>query len=630
MNNANAMHPSPEQLTAFGLGRLPPALQAEIERHITGCDACCAALRQVSDDTLTGRLRQMNTSIDTPAPAKAAVPGNELAVPPELADHPRYRILKVLGTGGMGIVYQAEHRLMERPVALKVISPNLVNNSVAVQRFRQEARAAARLAHPNIVTAYDAEQAGELQILVMEFIDGISLARLVEKRGPLPVAQACQFIRQAALGLQHAHVSGMVHRDIKPQNLMLTRKGQVKVLDFGLARLRGQGQGPPREITKLGTVLGTPDYIAPEQASDSRTVDIRADIYSLGCTLYFLLTGQPPFPRGSTTEKLLLHLEAIPIPLTMKRPDVPVELAALVSRMMAKDPAERYQTPEEVARALVPFAKGTAPPAGPQTTEIISAKARVVRRSSSLRRHRRSVVVVALVLALGAAVAGKAFRTLRQDHTLSPVREEPKDNKPSLAREEPNDIQPALARQEQRETRVAFLLPSKQFWYPDYAPVRRILEKGGVKVTVISSVRGEVRHDPDGGGSDVAVDQLLNDVNPEDFDAVVVAGGRGVGEYLSSSPSGPSARRLMDEMWKRGKYVTALCMGTGVLNDMGFFKNKSVTAPSWARRKIQEMGGILVDEAVVVDDRLITGRSFEDAERFAETLLDTLRKKTSR
>jgi serine/threonine protein kinase len=289
---------------------------------------------------------------------KATVPFRPVNAPPvpkrlapELAHHPRYRVVELLGEGGMGTVYQAEHRIMKRRVALKVINSRLVDSPIAVERFRREVQAAALLSHPNIVIAHDAECVGDIHFLVMELVDGVSLDRLVARKGALPVAHACDYARQAALGLQHAHEHGMVHRDIKPQNLMLTPEGQVKILDFGLARFASENNLIGL-LTESGAMAGTPDYIAPEQAEDARQADIRADIYSLGCTLYFLLTGQPPFPHGSAFQKFLAHHKQAPRPLTEFRDDLPSGLLAVFERMTAKDPAGRYQTPAEVDRAL--------------------------------------------------------------------------------------------------------------------------------------------------------------------------------------------------------------------------------------------------------------------------------------
>jgi tRNA A-37 threonylcarbamoyl transferase component Bud32 len=267
----------------------------------------------------------------------------------------------------MGAVYQAEHRVMERLVALKVIRADLTADAVAVDRFRREVRAAASLSHPNIVTAFDAEHIGKVHFLVMEYVEGVNLARHVALRGPLPVDEACSHIRQAALGLQHAFEKGMIHRDIKPHNLMLTRTGaapnvelfgRVKILDFGLARL---ASAPVQNAqTASGMLLGTVDFMAPEQADDARTVDIRADIYSLGCTLYYLLSSRVLFPDVSLLQKVVAMVEKQPPPLTQYRIDLPAQLLKIVDRMLAKKPEDRYQTPADVVHALTPFANGPA------------------------------------------------------------------------------------------------------------------------------------------------------------------------------------------------------------------------------------------------------------------------------
>jgi serine/threonine protein kinase len=353
-------HPSPDRLVAFRLGRLEEPESGEIRGHLADCPSCRGLAEALRPENLRSLLQDTAATTPPPIPeaptiVPAATPaGDPTAIPPELASHSRYRILRPLGSGGMGCVYKAEHRLMERPVALKVINRELIRDPAAVERFHREVKTAARLAHPNIVTAHDAEQANELHFLVMEYVEGVSLDWLVEQRGRLPMAEACEYVRQAALGLQHAHERGMVHRDIKPQNLMLTPEKKVKILDFGLARFVSDSQ-PTGPLTKVGSVMGTPDYISPEQANDSRTADIRGDIYSLGCTLYFLLTARVPFPEGSLLQKLMAHVDRQPQPITELRHDLPAGLVQVVNRMMAKDPSRRYQTPAEVAQALLPF-----------------------------------------------------------------------------------------------------------------------------------------------------------------------------------------------------------------------------------------------------------------------------------
>jgi eukaryotic-like serine/threonine-protein kinase len=270
-----------------------------------------------------------------------------------------YVVLERLGEGGMGQVFKARNWKMGQIVALKVIRKERLANEVAVLRFEREIRAASQLDHPNIVRALDADRAGESHFLVMEYIEGIDLARIVRERGPLSVAIACDFARQAALALQHAHERGLVHRDVKPANLLLAQApglrdaGLVKVLDMGLARVDMTTDGVSLDtLTKEGSVMGSLDYIAPEQAMNSHTVDIRGDLYGLGCTLYYLLTGQVPFPTPHPMEKLLSHRMSEPIPVEEQRPEVSPAVGAVIRRLMAKLPEDRYQTPAEAAEAL--------------------------------------------------------------------------------------------------------------------------------------------------------------------------------------------------------------------------------------------------------------------------------------
>jgi serine/threonine protein kinase len=267
-----------------------------------------------------------------------------------------YRVLERLGSGAMALVYLCEHKVMRRRVAIKVLPTNNAKDAAALARFYREGRAASALDHPNIVRAYDIDQDDKHHFLVMEFVDGSLLGEIVRKHGPLSILRACHYIRQAAIGLQHAFEIGLVHRDIKPDNLILDRSGTVKILDMGLARFYADSE----DVLTKG-ILGTPDYLAPEQSQDSHAVDIRADVYSLGGTFYFLLTGKPPFPEGSVAQKLIWHQTRYPKPVREIRPDVPEDLAALIEKMMAKDPAKRFQTPAEVVAALDLWTKTPAP-----------------------------------------------------------------------------------------------------------------------------------------------------------------------------------------------------------------------------------------------------------------------------
>ena len=389
MNAHPTSHPTDRTLQAYGLGQLDAASAESVDRHLEVCADCRQRVTVLSSsDGSAGRLREAQarpaTYLDSvpsteglslvgDAPA-AASPPPASTLPPGLADHPDYEVLRELGQGGMGVVYLAQNTLMGRLEVLKVVSGHLVKRRGILERFLGEIRNAAKLHHPNIVAAYSAQRLGESFVLSMEYVEGFDLARLVKARGPLRVANACNYIHQAAVGLQHAHEHGMVHRDIKPGNLMLTRQGNravVKLLDFGLAKVQSEG-AVDGGLTHEGQMLGTPDYIAPEQISNARCADIRADIYSLGCTLYYLLTGKPPFQGNSLYDILQAHHSMDATPLNQVRPDVPVQVAAIVAKMMAKEPERRFQEPREVALALKPFfMPGEAASPGAKPTERI-------------------------------------------------------------------------------------------------------------------------------------------------------------------------------------------------------------------------------------------------------------------
>jgi serine/threonine protein kinase len=272
----------------------------------------------------------------------------------------KYKLLEHLGTGGMGSVYLCEHTAMLRRVAIKVLPLARAKDPSYLERFYREARAVARLDHPNIVRAHDIDHDGKIHFLVMEYIDGSSLQEIVSNHGPLDPTRAAHYVAQAALGLQHAHEAGLVHRDIKPANLILDRQGTVKLLDLGLARFFHDDDRLSKKYDE--TVLGTSDYLAPEQTMGS-DVDIRADVYSLGATFYFCLTGQTLFGEGTAAQKLIWHTTRQPRSIRALRPEVPEELADLVEkRMLAKDPAQRFQEPIEVFEALAAWTATPIPP----------------------------------------------------------------------------------------------------------------------------------------------------------------------------------------------------------------------------------------------------------------------------
>jgi eukaryotic-like serine/threonine-protein kinase len=278
-----------------------------------------------------------------------------------------YRIVDMLGQGGLGRVFKARHAEHGLIVALKVIRPEMLTSVEGREQFLKEMEAMASLDHPNIVQFCDVDQANGQYYYAMEYVEGTDLGRFVQLAGPLPVLHATNFVYQVALGLQHAHEHNLVHRDIKPANLYLTVRKDgdngaladpqdvlIKILDWGLASLHPPGTGPADEAGE-GMIIGTADYFAPEQALNPLAADIRSDIYSLGCTLYFLLTGQPPFPEGDLEEKIKQHQFADPAPLSSFRQDMPMGLNPVLKRMMSKQPEDRYRTPDALAIALKPY-----------------------------------------------------------------------------------------------------------------------------------------------------------------------------------------------------------------------------------------------------------------------------------
>lgn len=273
-----------------------------------------------------------------------------------------YLLLEKIGQGGMGQVLKAEHRRMKRLVALKVLATKSMSDPDAVRRFQREVEAAARLIHPNIVTAFDANVTEGVQFLVMEFVDGNDLASLLKSGGPFSVEKAVDCVLQAARGLAFAHENGIVHRDIKPGNLLIDKRGTIKILDMGLARLQIAEGTADGELTTAGQIMGTVDYMAPEQALDTKNADGRADIYSLGCTLYRLLAGAPLYEADTFMKKVLAHRE-LPIPLlTEVRADIPPALDTIFCKMVAKKADERFQTMGAVVAALEAWQKGSPPP----------------------------------------------------------------------------------------------------------------------------------------------------------------------------------------------------------------------------------------------------------------------------
>lgn len=378
--------PTREELTSYALGEIAEADGDAISRHLEGCERCEAALVEVegSADRLIELCRQPapldrysqeaachdavtraialgggfdHATDDTPAGTAAEPVEEEEPVLGQMGD---YKLVEELSHGGMGTVYRAIHVRLGREVALKVLPKGRNTDQRAVARFEREMAAVGKLDHPHIVRATDAGEVEGVQYLAMELIDGFDLTELVDYLGPLGVADSCDVIRQAAMGLQCAYEQGLVHRDIKPSNVMVTGNGIAKILDLGLARFHIDKQSNV-ELTTAGQPMGTADYMAPEQVADTHSVDIRADIYSLGCTFYKILAGQPPFggvQYSSSFDKMMAHRKEAPPPIQEFRPDLPKKVVAVLEQMLAKDPDDRFQKPSDLAESLYPLCAG--------------------------------------------------------------------------------------------------------------------------------------------------------------------------------------------------------------------------------------------------------------------------------
>ncbi|MCS7470483.1 protein kinase [Stieleria sp. ICT_E10.1] len=365
--------PTAERLKAYSLGRLPEAENDELFEHLRSCTTCQAELETVddADDSLIGELRatdQFASLAEEPDCKLAMVKAlGALAAADELSatglhNVPRvigeYEIVRLLGRGGMGKVFLARHSKLGRHVAVKLLSGHRLADQRTRDRFDSEMRAIGQLSHPNIVTAHDAREVDGTAVLVTEYIDGLDLGELVAKNGPVSTADACEIIRKVAVALQYTSDQGFVHRDVKPSNIMISRDGEVKLLDLGLARYQS---GPENELTAAGQAIGTADYVSPEQVTDGREVDCRSDIYSLGCTLFKLLSGNAPFAdqtHQTVFAKMTAQVSETPPSLADRVQDCPPGLVRLVDSMLAKDPSRRPQLPSDVAATLATWSAG--------------------------------------------------------------------------------------------------------------------------------------------------------------------------------------------------------------------------------------------------------------------------------
>jgi serine/threonine protein kinase len=373
IDDRRSICPDRRVLSDLSLGRITMVEIDRLATHVGRCSHCQSTMETFDnlEDSVVADLKghvdlyKPNSDLELQIQQAELIsrdvwpqPRSESSAPPERLG--QYELLQQIGEGGMGTVWKALHLSLRRHVALKLLRESRLRDPDACVRFRREMEAVGRLDHPHLVRAHDTGEVNGHHFLAMEFLDGTDLSQWVRSHGPLRVSDACEIVRQAAVGLHHAHQHGLIHRDVKPSNLMLCRDGTVKVLDLGLARLLDLGQ-QSGELTEEGKIVGSGNFIAPEQILDTRTADARADVYSLGCTLYYLLTGKAPFsgPEFDTIgKKLLAHSQRSIPSVRERRPDVPDVLSSLLNRMLIKSPQQRVQTAQAVAEALAPLCLG--------------------------------------------------------------------------------------------------------------------------------------------------------------------------------------------------------------------------------------------------------------------------------
>jgi serine/threonine-protein kinase len=658
-------HPSEAQLIDFANGHLQEAEFSEVADHLQSCGECLEWVSGQAEDTLAALAREAATlgfEVSKPAPK-----GKESEIPSGLRHHPRYRLIEQIGSGGMGTVYKAEHRIMRRLVALKIIQPRLLANAQAVERFRREVRVSARLVHPNIVVAHDADQVEDRHFLIMEFVDGESLDKRIAREGPLAARTACEWIRQAALGLQCAHEQGMVHRDIKPHNLMITRDGQLKILDFGLSRFVSEqapalSDGNPIHqsvsATRTDMILGTPDYVAPEQIERASDADIRSDIYSLGCTLFYLLTGTAPFAALPVVAKFQAH-HAAPFPrLDALRPDVSRELLVILDRMTAKQPFDRYSTPAELVADLdrLLSQSSNVGSRGVGSVEIRTPGPRFVKQTVDRRPWIVGAALVTFavlcVLIIAYQIGSGRRGTPIAEHDV-PRQESPDDDSGftpptvpskdiSFRKADPeanqkrgdfqgelggtsvaakSSVSPAafpevtgvspLKRQADAKApgarRVLVMLPSVRLWYPDYEELVLAAPAQNIQLTFASISNGPsqlLSSSPN--GTAVPDMQLGPAVRAADFDAIMFIG-YDAPEFFPQGVAGNETRRLLNEFQSQRKIVSSLCTGQLYLARHGQLRGKTVAKCETVEdQRIRGEGGNIANRAVVVDGHIIT------------------------
>ncbi len=635
MNSSKKKHPSRQQLADFVNGRIAPRHQGKMERHLERCTECVNKLDSIKHDTLGDRLIAVATCFDREIDSG----DRSEEIPAGLINHERYEILERIGVGGMGDVYRARQRSMDRLVAIKVLRRSLFENDRAVARFHNEIKVAARLNHPNIVHSYDADITDGLNLLVMELVEGAKLSDYVKDRGSLTPREAALITTEIAKGLNYASQQGMIHRDIKPQNIMVLEDQSVKITDFGLAKfMLANSSGDDGSLTMEGEVFGTPDYIAPEQIRDSGTADTRSDIYSLGCTLYFMLSGRPPFLEFSVGEKLAGHLEKEPRKIADLCPALPAGLAGLIECMMEKDVSARCQSYDQIIAGLQPFcdaesldsdvvkapavetetSNATAIDLGEPLTLRQSPSAVSSRQASHSRPSRLPTRRIALA---GLGVVGVGGLLVATGLVPNPL---------------------AFF---ERDLRIAIVIPAKKAYYPEIEGLFQALsQQPGVEIEFLAETVGRVGYSSFNGDSQKPgkfnIERTLADISTSEIDGVIFTGGW---DNAAQSPESTryafdkflndQAKILINQLLSEQKPVASICGGTVVLANAGILRGLRVANCRYISDEIKTSSGANWSEeleqdkhAIVVQDGLVvTGGNSINANEIVEKVLSLAR-----
>lgn len=486
-----------------------------------------------------------------------------------------YEVLEQLGEGGMGRVFKARHRQLGRIVCLKVLHAAGRNSPQLVERFRREAQMVAALSHPHIVVAHDAAEADGMPYLAMEFIAGQDLARHVEQHGPVDTDTAVQMVLQAAQALGYAHSQGVIHRDVKPSNLLLAQTHEataaadsqacfIKVLDLGLARFDSLlGENPDAlshtSMTSTGAVMGTVDYMAPEQAANSRKADHRSDIYSLGCTLFYLLTGRTMYDGETVMEKLIAHREARIPSLIDAGAETPAALDAIFQRMVAKDPERRYRSMLELEEDVKLLQGGQLPRAMTDFAAPLIIEPPPLPDTGRARRNQAIAAWSAAALLL--AVLAGGWVAANMDWTQVPGSLGPAVD----AAKEKDVVEASPTAPVAPVAKAVIVVPHDGFYSDHFEQVRDALDAEGVDWKVASSSAGIAKSK---NNTTVPVDLTIDQCSADDFDAVFFVGGH-VGEYTHKGASGKQARQLIERAIDQSRIVASVGNGWDVLNDTG-------------------------------------------------------------